>query len=115
MIANDFPDEAGRLAYIAGLNAARAYLFEHSGVVTKTHSGTNSEFSRVIRENRVFSDGHRRFLGQYFPMKNAADYGSGPATLADSDAARTAIDRAIELIAAIEAAVNATRHEEETP
>jgi hypothetical protein len=37
MLDNQWPDEAGRAAYLAGLHAAQALIFEASGEVTKSH------------------------------------------------------------------------------
>ena len=113
MMANDFPDEAGRLSYLAGLNAARAYVFELTGKVAKTHSGTHSEFSRLLRDDLRFGDGHRRFLGQHFAMKAAADYGDSVSSGSDAEAAVQAMTRAGELIAAIEAAMTAPTDRED--
>lgn len=105
MLNGSFPDEAGRLAYGAGLNAARAYVFERTGLVAKTHSGTHSEFGRLVRDEPAFSNQHRAFLGQTYKMKTAADYGDG--VPADADAARDAIGAAAGLITAIETAIAA--------
>jgi uncharacterized protein (UPF0332 family) len=37
--AHHWPDEAGRAAYLAGLHAAQALIFENTGKVIKRHSG----------------------------------------------------------------------------
>ena len=33
------PDEAGRAAYLAGLHAAKAFIFESTGKAIKSHKG----------------------------------------------------------------------------
>ena len=38
MLDNQWPDEAGRAAYLAGLHAAQALIFEASGEITKSHA-----------------------------------------------------------------------------
>ncbi len=41
MLVGLFPDEAGRAAYLAGLHAARAFIFESTGEVTKSQTGAD--------------------------------------------------------------------------
>jgi uncharacterized protein (UPF0332 family) len=41
--AHHWPDEAGRAAYLAGLHAAQALIFERSGRVPKRHSTVQGE------------------------------------------------------------------------
>ena len=43
-----WPDEAGRLAYLAGFHAAQALIFERETRVSKTHYGVHTVFSRLI-------------------------------------------------------------------
>ena len=46
MMGAGLTDDAGRTAYLAGLNAAQAFIFETTGRVYKKHSGVQKEFSR---------------------------------------------------------------------
>jgi hypothetical protein len=39
-----WPDEAARAAYLAGMNAAQAFIMERTGRVAKTHKGVRTEF-----------------------------------------------------------------------
>jgi uncharacterized protein (UPF0332 family) len=41
--AHHWPDEAGRAAYLAGLHAAQALIFETTGKVRKKHSTVQGE------------------------------------------------------------------------
>jgi hypothetical protein len=41
-----WPDEAGRAAYLAGLHAAQALIFERIGKVIKRHRGVQRELRR---------------------------------------------------------------------
>ena len=43
MFADDWPDEAGRAAYLAGLHAAQAVIVERTGKVIKRHRGVQNE------------------------------------------------------------------------
>ena len=50
MLDIDWPDEAGRAAYLAGLHAERAFLFERNGEIAKSHKRAHAEFGRLIKE-----------------------------------------------------------------
>ncbi|HJU14951.1 MAG TPA: HEPN domain-containing protein [Stellaceae bacterium] len=39
MLADDWPDEAARAAYLAGFHAAQAFTFARTGRVAKSHAG----------------------------------------------------------------------------
>ena len=42
MFANDWPDEAGRAAYLAGLHAPQAVIVERTGRIIKRHRGVRN-------------------------------------------------------------------------
>lgn len=44
-------DVAGRTAYLAGFHAARAFIFERTGKVVKTHNGVQTEFLRLTKDD----------------------------------------------------------------
>ena len=50
----DWPDEAGRAAYLAGLHAAQALIVENTGTVIKTHRGVQRELGRLTKDNPHF-------------------------------------------------------------
>ena len=63
MLAN-WPDEAGRAAYLAGLHAAQALIVERTGKVTKTHRGVQHELGRLTKDEPRFDMELRAFLGR---------------------------------------------------
>ena len=62
MFDNHWPDEAGRAAYLAGLHAAQAFIFETSGEITKSHKRVQSEFGRLPKAIRASPWNCGRFL-----------------------------------------------------
>jgi uncharacterized protein (UPF0332 family) len=46
-------DEAGRAAYLAGLHAAQALIFENTGKVIKRHRGVQRELARLMKDRSV--------------------------------------------------------------
>jgi uncharacterized protein (UPF0332 family) len=52
MLAAELPDEAGRMAYLAGFHAAQARIFERTGRTPKTHRGVRSQFGSLAVANR---------------------------------------------------------------
>jgi uncharacterized protein (UPF0332 family) len=60
--AHHWPDEAGRAAYLAGLHAAQALIFETTGRVRKRHSTVPGEFARLVRDDPRFDVELRAFL-----------------------------------------------------
>jgi uncharacterized protein (UPF0332 family) len=53
--AHQWPDEAGRAAYLAGLHAAQALIFETMGHVRRRHptvqATVQGEFARLARDD----------------------------------------------------------------
>jgi uncharacterized protein (UPF0332 family) len=88
---NHWPDEAGRAAYLAGLHAAQAFLFETTGNVFKRHSTVQGEFGRLTKDNPRVDDELRAFLPQTYKLKAIADYEAGPDSTVSPEAAREAI------------------------
>ena len=52
--AHHWPDEAGRAAYLAGLHAAQALIFETTDHLRKRHSTVQGEFARLVRDDPRF-------------------------------------------------------------
>jgi len=69
-----WPDEAGRLAYLAGMHAAQALIFTRTGRVVRTHNGVQREFLRLTRDDPRFDTTLRGFLGRTYALKTIADY-----------------------------------------
>ena len=78
MLAVALNEAAGRTAYLAGLHAAQALIFETTGRVFKRHATVQREFGRLVKdEPRVDAD-LRGFLGRACGLKAIADYETGP-------------------------------------
>ncbi len=96
-----WPDEAGRAAYLAGFHAAQALIYEYTGRSAKTHSGVQSEFARLVRNDPRFDVSLRPFLARAYTLKAAADYEVGFRASVSPDQATEAITKAIEFVAAV--------------
>jgi uncharacterized protein (UPF0332 family) len=92
-------EAAARAAYMAGLHAAQALIFETTGRIYKTHSGVNGEFSRLVRDDPRVDDPIRAFLGRTYNLKAIADYQTGPGSHISAESAREAIDTARRFVA----------------
>jgi uncharacterized protein (UPF0332 family) len=62
MLADDWPDEAGRAAYLAGLHGAQALIVERTGKVIKRHRGVQRELGRLTKDELRFDPDFRPFL-----------------------------------------------------
>ena len=96
VLSDEYADKAGREAYLAGFQAAHAFILDRTGKIPKTHSGTRSEFSRLAREDARFGRSHLAFLGWTYELKTTADYGAEQPV--STDEASRAIREAAELI-----------------
>jgi uncharacterized protein (UPF0332 family) len=101
-LAGDYPDEAGRAAYMAAFHAAMALIVFRTARSPKTHSGTRSEFARLAREDHRISREQISLLGWSYELKNVADYGQESAvTKADAERAINEASRLVETVATI--------------
>jgi uncharacterized protein (UPF0332 family) len=91
MFDNHWPDEAGPAAYLAGLHAAQAFVFETSGEITKSHKRVQSEFGRLTKGDPRFDMELRAFLGRTYNLKAIADYETGPGSRVSVESASAAI------------------------
>src|SRR5690348_8957796 len=99
-----YSDEAGRAAYLAGLHAAQALIFERSGLVIKRHRGVQPGLGRLTKDDPRFDIELRTFLGRTYDLKAIADYETGPGSEVTVEQARQAIATArrfIEVITAL--------------
>ncbi len=94
---DDWPDEAGRAAYLAGLHGAQALIVERTDKIIKRHRGVQRELSRLTRDEPGFDVGLRAFLGRTYNLKAIADYDTGEARVT-SEQAREAIETATRLV-----------------
>lgn len=101
MLAGHWPDEAGRAAYLAGLHAAQAFLFERSGEITKSHKQVRAEFGRLIKNDARFDAELRAFLGRTYDLKAIADYETGPDSQVSAERAGTAVQAARRFVGSV--------------
>jgi uncharacterized protein (UPF0332 family) len=78
MLADGWPDEAARAAYLAGLHAAQAVIVERTGRVIRRHRGVRNELWRLLKGDPRFDAELRGFLGRAYNLKSIADYETGP-------------------------------------
>ena len=84
-------EAAGRSAYLAGFHAAQALIFERQGRALKTHSGVQSEFHRLVRNDFRFDENLRTFLSRAYNLKAIADYETGPGSEIPRERAEEAV------------------------
>jgi uncharacterized protein (UPF0332 family) len=97
---DDWPDEAGRAAYLAGLHGAQALIVERTGKVIKRHRGVQRELARLTKDEPRFDGELRAFLGRAYNLKAIADYDTGEAPVTTQQA-REAIQTAARLVATV--------------
>jgi uncharacterized protein (UPF0332 family) len=71
---DDWPDEAGRAAYLAGLHGAQALIVERTGKLINRHRGVQRELKRLTKDEPGFDIDLRAFLGRAYNLKAIADY-----------------------------------------
>jgi uncharacterized protein (UPF0332 family) len=92
MLDGGLPEHAARTAYLACFHAARAYSFERSGNVAKTHKGVQSEFYRLSKDDGRVDPNLRTFLSRAYAYKATADYETGSDDTTTPADARDAIE-----------------------
>jgi uncharacterized protein (UPF0332 family) len=95
------PDIAAREAYFAALAAARAVIFDLTGSLTKTHSGTAKKLHELVGQRRLIADELMTVLDDGREMKSAVDYDIGP--LPSTNVSTKYLVRARQFVAAVEA------------
>ncbi len=88
MMGAGLNDDAGRAAYLAGLHAAQAFIFETTRRVYRRHSGVQREFSRLVRDDPRIDVGLRTLLSRAYQLRAIADYLTGPGSHVAADTAR---------------------------
>ena len=105
--AHHWPDEAGRAAYLAGLHAAQALIFERTGHTRKRHSTVQGEFAQLLRDDPRFDRELRAFLPRTYNLKAIADYLTGPGSQVTVEQAQEAIATAVRFVDVIVAVLEA--------
>ncbi len=85
-------DAGGRAAYLACFRAARALMFERTGMVTKTHNGVQTECLRLTKDGHRIAGELRAFLRQSYNLKTIADRETGPGQGVSASQAANAVD-----------------------
>jgi uncharacterized protein (UPF0332 family) len=70
-------DAAGRTAYLAGLHAAQALIFERGCRTIRRHRGVRNELWRLTKNDPRFVLALQAFLGRAYGLKEIADYETG--------------------------------------
>jgi uncharacterized protein (UPF0332 family) len=102
MLRVDLAEAAGRTAYLAGLHAAQALIFERTGKIIKRHRGLQAEFRRLTADEPRADPDLRSFLGRTYQFKTIADYDADPGSQVTIEQARQAIDGAQRFVAYIQ-------------
>jgi uncharacterized protein (UPF0332 family) len=104
MLAN-WPDEAGRAAYLAGLHAAQALIVERTEQAVRSHRGVQRELARLTKDVPDFDAELRAFLGRTYNLKAIADYEIGPGSEVSPERAAEAIEVAKRFVARMTALI----------
>jgi uncharacterized protein (UPF0332 family) len=110
-----WPDEAGRAAYLAGLHAAQALIFESTDKAIKRHSGVQRAFARLVKDDPRFDVGLRAFLPSAYNLKAIADYATGPGSHVSPESAKEAIQTARQFVACVVDLIAANSPDEGAP
>jgi uncharacterized protein (UPF0332 family) len=89
MLGVGLTDAAGRTAYLAGLHAAQALIFERTGRIIRRHRGVRNELWRLTKDEPRFDIELRAFLGRAYGLKEIADYETGPGSHVSDELARS--------------------------
>jgi uncharacterized protein (UPF0332 family) len=106
MAAIGLYQDAGRNAYLAAFNAARALVMERTGRVGKTHRGVDATFQSLVRDAELPEPPQRGFLTRAFRLKSVADYETGPEAEIPPERVVAVLAEATRFLATIEALLN---------
>jgi len=99
MLRAEHYDAAGRAAYLAGLHAAQALIFERNGRSVKTHRGVQIELNKLLRDTPHIDSELREFLSFTYDLKSIADYEVGPGSEVTQAMAKSAVGTAEQFVA----------------
>ncbi|MFZ4859910.1 MAG: HEPN domain-containing protein [Desulfuromonadaceae bacterium] len=102
ILAIGLGDESGRGAYLAGFHAARAFIFETTGKVAKSHNGVQTLFYEIARNNPSIPSDFLSFLSHAYHLKAVANYETGEGSSVPVEKAAKAIETASRFIDCIE-------------
>lgn len=87
LLALGFCEDAGRNCYLAGMNAARALLFEDGFEITKRHKTLYGALAHVLHQRGIHDADLTAFLPMMANLKAIADYETGGDGITPSRAA----------------------------
>jgi uncharacterized protein (UPF0332 family) len=91
-------EQAARVAYSAGFNAAQALIFSRRGRAAKTHRGLRAAFAELVQAEPSIDPEFATFLGQAYRLKERTDYSIGAQPDVTDAEANEMIDMAKRLI-----------------
>jgi uncharacterized protein (UPF0332 family) len=103
-------EPAGRTAYLAGLHAAQALLFENTSKIVTSHKGVQSGFGRLTKGDARVDDELRAFLPLTYNLNRIADYETGPGAHVSAESARKAIMTARRFVDCVTALIPPNGH-----
>lgn len=103
MLEVELVEAAGRTAYLVGLHAAQALVFERTERIVRRHRGVQAEFRRLTESEPDFDPELRPFLSRTYNLKAIADYDTDPASEVSVEEVQQAIATARRFVASIEA------------
>jgi uncharacterized protein (UPF0332 family) len=106
LLAQNFTDEAGRAAYLAGFHTVQAFLFEKTARSPKTHNGVQTEFARLTKDEPAVDREVRAFLSKTYNLKAIADYETGPGSKVTHQQATEAIEAAKSFVTTVTALIS---------
>lgn len=115
MLGVGLTEDAGRAAYLAGLHAAQALIFESTDKARKKHSGVQREFARLVKDDPRFDVQLRAFLPRTYNLKAIADYETGPGSRVSAESAREAIQTARRFVECVAGLISANQHSPRGP
>jgi len=103
MLGIGLNDAAGRTAYLAGFNAAKALLFEHEHRDKNytSHGRVQAYFARLTKGDERIDPGLRAFLSNAYNLKRLADYETGPDAQVSAERAKKATEMAHRFVTCI--------------
>ena len=115
MLGVGLNEDAGRAAYLAGLHAAQALIFENTDKARKKHSGVQREFARLVKDDPRFDVQLRAFLPRTYNLKAIADYETGPGSKVSPESAREAIQTARRFVECVTTLIPPNGHTPSAP
>ena len=101
MLSVGLMEAAGRTAYLAGLHAAQALIFERTGRIIKRHRGVRNELWQQTKAEPRFDAELHAFLGRTYSLKEIADYITGSGSHVPEELARSAVATARRFVGVI--------------